>query len=449
MKKSLIITLVLLFVLGISATAFAAANPFGDVPAKHWAYDAINQLYKAGIVDGDQGKYLGDKTMTRYEMAQVVAKAMFKEDKADQATKAVIEKLAVEFAAELNNLGVRVAKLEANQPSVTWNGNDQIRYLRYSKSPATHFFQNQLLLWANAKVNDDIALNMQYSTLRQATFGTPGQDKYGNQNTWVTQANAKVNNFFGQSDTTFTLGRFYQPMGATRLGIFLQGVDGAKIAFGNKVKAELGYANFKNSTTYFGQAGGPTWNNTVGPFHEIPGQMYVDNAVFATVSYAVAPTTTLVAEYMKNQSRDYKKAVESATTTTKLNLWGVGFSTALGDDFTLKGDYMRNQAYSNNNTALYGQLFYKMANLAKPNSYDVSFSYAKAYIPASFGWNDFNTTSGGFNTSNIQCYALTLDYILAKNVNFKFVQSFNSKDPVTGAPYALGEWTRVHVQFNF
>ena len=63
--------------LGVSATAFAA-NPFSDVPAGHWAY-VVCKLAAAGIVDGyPDGTYKGDRTMTRYEMAQIVAKALVK-----------------------------------------------------------------------------------------------------------------------------------------------------------------------------------------------------------------------------------------------------------------------------------------------------------------------------------------------------------------------------------
>ncbi len=46
MKKNLIVALALVFVLGIAGTAFAAANPFVDVPAKHWAYDAVSNWPK-------------------------------------------------------------------------------------------------------------------------------------------------------------------------------------------------------------------------------------------------------------------------------------------------------------------------------------------------------------------------------------------------------------------
>ena len=130
MKKRLVTALALMFGLGIGATAFAAANPFVDVPAKHWAYDAVNKLAKAGIVDGyGDGTFRGDRTMTRYEMAQIVAKAMARSDKADAETKATIDKLATEFSAEIENLGVRVAKLEKKSDNLKFDGNLRVRYI--------------------------------------------------------------------------------------------------------------------------------------------------------------------------------------------------------------------------------------------------------------------------------------------------------------------------------
>ena len=130
MKKNLIVALALVFVLGIAGTAFAAANPFVDVPAKHWAYDAVTKLAQAGILDGyGDGTYRGERLATRYEMAQATAKAMARADKADAQMKALIDKLAVEFAAELNNLGVRVAKLEKNASTIKFWGDARLRMM--------------------------------------------------------------------------------------------------------------------------------------------------------------------------------------------------------------------------------------------------------------------------------------------------------------------------------
>ena len=76
MKKSLVLAMAM--ALGVTASAYAA-NPFSDVPAGHWAYDSINKLAAAGVIEGyGDSTFGGDKLMTRYEMAQIVAKAMAK-----------------------------------------------------------------------------------------------------------------------------------------------------------------------------------------------------------------------------------------------------------------------------------------------------------------------------------------------------------------------------------
>ena len=116
MKKSLVLAMAM--ALGVTASAYAA-QPFSDVPAGHWAYDSLAKLAAAGIIDGyGDSTFGGDKLMTRYEMAQITAKAM--------AKGANVDKLAAEFADELDNLGVRVANLEKKADNVKISG--QIRY---------------------------------------------------------------------------------------------------------------------------------------------------------------------------------------------------------------------------------------------------------------------------------------------------------------------------------
>lgn len=172
MKKSLVVTLALVFVLGIAGTAFAAANPFVDVPAKHWAYDAVSKLAQAGIVDGyNDGTFRGDKTMTRYEMAQIVAKAMTRSDKASAENKALVDKLAVEFNAELQNLGVRVAKLEANQANMKFSGQLDMRYraIDYNQADKSNGTDSYYRLRMNgtAKVDENTTIGIRFTTLGQ------------------------------------------------------------------------------------------------------------------------------------------------------------------------------------------------------------------------------------------------------------------------------------------
>ena len=128
MKKTLVSALTTAIVVGAASTTFAAANPFSDVPADHWAYDAVAQLAQDGVIEGyGDTTFQGDKNITRYEMAQMVAKAMAKTD-VSAADKAMIDKLAAEFSDELNNLGVRVSNLERNADMVKWNGKIEYTY---------------------------------------------------------------------------------------------------------------------------------------------------------------------------------------------------------------------------------------------------------------------------------------------------------------------------------
>lgn len=134
MKKTLVSALTTALVVGAASTTFAAANPFEDVPADHWAYDAIAQLAADGVIEGyGDGTYRGDQEITRYEMAQMIARAMAK----GGGDKALIDKLAAEFADELNNLGVRVAALEKKVDNVIWKGMIRYRYVNRHESNVT------------------------------------------------------------------------------------------------------------------------------------------------------------------------------------------------------------------------------------------------------------------------------------------------------------------------
>ena len=128
MKKTLVSALATALVVGAASTTFAAANPFSDVPRDHWAYDAVTQLAADGVVEGyGDGTFRGDRNITRYEMAQMVAKAMAKGDMS-ASDRALVDRLAAEFADELNNLGVRVSNLERNADMVKWTGKVQYEY---------------------------------------------------------------------------------------------------------------------------------------------------------------------------------------------------------------------------------------------------------------------------------------------------------------------------------
>ena len=96
-----------------TAISVGAANPFADVAEDSWAYQAVAQLSDQGVIDGyPDGTFRGDKNVSRYELAQIIARLMAKEDALNQEQQATVAKLAQEYNQDLANLGVRVAELE-------------------------------------------------------------------------------------------------------------------------------------------------------------------------------------------------------------------------------------------------------------------------------------------------------------------------------------------------
>lgn len=113
----------------VGATSAFAANPFSDVTPADWAYQAVSQLASAGIINGyPDGTFQGEKDVTRYEIAQMVAKAMAHEYRANAEQQAIINQLAAEFAGELNTLGVRVDNVEAKLGNVRVSGDARFHY---------------------------------------------------------------------------------------------------------------------------------------------------------------------------------------------------------------------------------------------------------------------------------------------------------------------------------
>ena len=232
MKKSLVLAMAM--ALGVTASAYAA-NPFSDVPAGHWAYDSISKLAAAGVIDGyGDGTFGGDKLMTRYEMAQIVAKAM--------AKGANVDKLAAEFANELDNLGVRVANLEKKADNVKVTGEVRFRYVNQDGAMARFKGENDNLdsvvlgnksnhvadirsrIWINGMINDDWT----YTGMLQNTQNL--SDNAGNEDTKFQRAyvDGKLGGMAvraGRYNLVIADGNIYD----TR-------ADGLELSYGNKLK---------------------------------------------------------------------------------------------------------------------------------------------------------------------------------------------------------------------
>lgn len=108
--------------LELSGAAWAAsADSFSDVPKDHWSYEALDYLAQEGVIEGmGDNTFEGGRTMTRYEVASIVAKAMQKGG-GSFGDKAVLEKLHGEYADEISILRQQVA---ANTKQIDQNTKD-------------------------------------------------------------------------------------------------------------------------------------------------------------------------------------------------------------------------------------------------------------------------------------------------------------------------------------
>ena len=222
MKKSLVLAMAM--ALGVTASAYAA-NPFSDVPAGHWAYDSISKLAAAGVIEGyGDDTFRGDRLMTRYEMAQIVAKAM--------AKGANVDKLAAEFADELDALGVRVAALEKKSDNVKITGQFRYHYAHHKrkgyvdKDGVGNYHENAIRsrIWFTGTVNDNWTYTGMLQNLHNIGEGTVGE-KTEFQRAYLDGRVGGVKVRAGRHDFQLGDANLYD----TRM-------DGIKIAYGDKVK---------------------------------------------------------------------------------------------------------------------------------------------------------------------------------------------------------------------
>ena len=306
MKKSLVLAMAM--ALGVTASAYAA-NPFSDVPAGHWAYDSINKLAAAGVIEGyGDSTFGGDKLMTRYEMAQIVAKAM--------AKGANVDKLAAEFADELDNLGVRVANLEKKADNVKVTGEMRYRYTDSSNDGNTN---NDLRsrLWVNGQINDDWSYTGMLENTQDLT------DNAGNEDTSFQRAYVEgklggLNVTAGRYNAFFANGNVYD----TR-------ADGVEVSYGSKIQLK-GFAGKatdasvevagKDTDMSFGNYAGAELTGDFGKFDAMAGyvnfkDMYkeaagegLDNAIwYVGGSYDFDGNVAVSGMYLKgDMSKDDK-----------------------------------------------------------------------------------------------------------------------------------------------
>ena len=403
MKKSLISALTTALVVGAASTTFAAANPFEDVPADHWAYDAVAQLAADGVIEGyGDGTYRGDQEITRYEMAQMIARAMAKNPSG--ADKALVDKLAAEFADELNNLGVRVAALEKKVDNVKWSGEVRFNFKRIRKEGRDHeadLNQESIQL----RLKPQMKINEHWTGRAIIYYGDVGGEHrrtiFKNaQNIDGNDFHVKTISAEGTYGNTFIeLGKLWHYTIVDEGMIYDDSaLAGGRVTFGKDLKFRLsaGRMNYTN-------ANGGASNYVAGEL------VYDKDKLKAGVGY----------HYFKND-----KAWNAKYGDKSASIWTVGLGYKFGD-FRLFGTYAQNTQgkkdqiaglHPNQQRQAYNiQLNYKGANAKNPGSWGLEVGYHHlgqyACLVPTYDYFGFDDDKGWHVAGNVTLFKNVIGYV--------------------------------------
>ena len=418
MKKTLAAALAAALTIGAASTTFAAANPFSDVPRDHWAYDAVTQLAADGVIEGyGDGTFRGDRNITRYEMAQMVAKAMAKGDMS-ASDRALVDRLAAEFADELNNLGVRVSNLERNADMVKWTGELRYRYWSFrndQKKTTTadrklNKDQLQLRLFPTAEVNDHwhVKARLTATTYMDKDASRPGKN----------DDNVKLTYAYADGD----YGKFHVQLGKMPVssnadqGIVIDDFfSGAQVSYGDKwsVLAEAGRWNLGDANTNIGSD-----SDAAANYQGIELGYHSGKLVQSGVAYR---------HFSSEQFKTAPFYNTNGAPQDKADIWSVGAKYAFDKNTALSAAYANNTKADELKKGMSFQFDYKGADKSNMGSWGAYVAYR--HIGANVGLAPTFSTDQLTNvkTNGAKGIDLGLGYIPFKNVLMQ-AQYFNGKE---------------------
>ena len=412
-KKTLVSAITAALVVGAASTTFAAANPFSDVPADSWAYDAVTTLAADGVIDGyPDGTYKGQNTMTRYEMAQIVARAMAKTD-LEKADKALVDKLAAEFAEELDNLGVRVADLEKKSDNVKWGGELRYRYYDIDRdSKAGDETHNKVLFRLEPKAYIG---NSGWTANARLDYEMNLSTDENNDGVVVDRAYVE-GPLFG---ATVTAGR--TPVFTAQGLLFDDRISGGTVAFGSdEFKTTLAagrYSEHDHSVDYKGNAKDITAEYYGVQFDYTPNDNLALNAGY----------TALTGIDAKNS--DSQKIVApfgGDKNDTTANFWYAGGKYAFDKNVAFVGEYAQNTEANTEDQAWTAELQYKGANPADAGSWGMYAGYRQIETFASIAPTYDDIIGAGYKGAVVGA-----SYVPAENI-LATIEYFDGEETVSG-----------------
>ena len=411
MKKILAIAAVAALSAGVSAYA---ANPFSDVTPSDWAYQAVVDLSDQGVVEGyPDGTFKGERNITRYEMAQIIARMLAKEDQLNAEQRATLDKLAGEYADELANLGVRVSNLEKKVGNLYWSGDARMRYQSKSLDQKDGW-NGRMRINVKGQVND--------STYVQGRLLSE-MDFKGDNTSDTSMDQLYVNHNFGKD---FAVGLGRQPISfgdqAGWLNNGHDGYDGIQAAYNNgKLSLTTGFGQFNSTYGTFNDGGK---NDNQPDFYFARGAYDFDFAKLGVDYISFQDKQNKVTEGKINAAGN-KATVDFEG--TKPELFGVNLNIPV-QQFNVFGEYWKNTTAPSalEDTAWNAGLSYGAANWKKPGTWDLSVAYNSVgngvYIGAT-GWQT-NILDAVANAKQLKFWNAMADVTLQKNVQLHAEYAF-------------------------
>ena len=394
MKKTLVSALTTALVVGAASTTFAAANPFSDVPADHWAYDSVSKLAAEGVINGyTDGSFEGNSTMSRYEMAQIVAKAMANQEKVNADQKAMIDKLAAEFSDELASLGVRVAALESKVDNVKWGGIVRFTESTNRREAAEDGSVNrvEIRLMPQITINDNWTANARIRA--EVDTKTNSGSKT---NTYIDRLWAQGN----YDNFTVKIGKLPHVLNSTHGLIYDNGLSGIEATFGKDVKLQL--AAGRTDTTKDG-------NDAASDYYSAE-VTYANGKFDGGVAYA--------------NFGGIKNNANIENNADKMGVFGVGAKYKFDTKWAVQADYAKasNMELSDNKDSYNYQLTYGTFKKATPGTFEVYAAYRKQNTNVMNAATTYDTVDGA-----IKGWVFGAQVGLAKNIYTK-AEYFMGKD---------------------
>ena len=374
MKKALMSALTTGLVVGASATTFAAANPFSDLPADHWAYDAVTQLAQDGVVEGyGDTTFRGDRNITRYEMAQMFAKLMAK-DNWGATDKALLDKLAAEFSEELNNLGVRVANLERNADMVKWTG--ELRYQYWSDrtdkangNGKTKSNRDRLRFRLNpvAEVNDHwkVKARIQADTFMDTDSGKNRHRDTNTSRDKLSLAMAYAEGVYGK--WTFDFGKMPLWSDWDEGMTFDDYFSGFAVTYGSKVKVKVEAGRWNAGSAANGITMG-NYDDNAANYQGIEVN-YSAKKLNLGASFRHLDSKGLQGAYVGNVAYSDNDDADDA------KIWGIGGRYTFDKNFSIQAAFAQNTEADNLDTSHNIEMNYKGAKKNAPGSWGVYAAY--------------------------------------------------------------------------